>query len=478
MDNTIFISQNNFSKDKPFQLEFRQLKEYFNFRRRFKTDKIDTNKQGITFPRDYSLIDKNWLNKWKESVGYNNFVSFDFNREVKDSDYNTFINNCLPANKNEIKLSPLDNSNIYNSQGEINPLAEFIIIDKKCQEVFGESRQNMAYNIIEKPVPLTFFNDKIILHINNNTKLFCFRDDITNKDMEIIIIFKEQGNIEQILNDINQTNFKYWLKDKSFQMDGPDELEVEEQGWKMKIINKNLKLNLRLTQNKVVIDNQFKSFEIPEDLKAEMQTKVLEIHKKTGIIKEKNINIKKYNYVNNNKNNQEPVYNTFNNNAQNNNFNNNNYNNNYIPPFNNIQNNQNQFNNNFNNNQFNNMNYNSNNYNGLNYPMNMNNFNNMNYQNPMNNLANMNNFNNNNNFNMNNIYQQNTPYPMDMQMQMQNMNNINYNQNMQMPQMNQINMNFQNPNNMMIQSNPNFPNLELRNNSSSQDFNRNKDNNN
>ena len=474
MDNTIFISQNNFSKDKPFQLEFRQLKEYFNFRRRFKTDKIDTNKQGITFPQDYYLIDKNWLNKWKEFVGYNNFVSFDFNREVKDSDYNTFIKNCLPANKNEIKLSPLDNSNIYNSQGEINPLAEFIIIDKKCQEVFGESRQNMAYNIIEKPVPLTFFNDKIIIHINNNTKLFCFRDDMTNKDMEIIIIFTEQGNNAQIYPYICKENLKYWLKDKGFQMDGPDELEVEEQGCKMKIINKNLKLNLRLAQNKVVIDNQFKSFEIPNDLKAEMQTKVLEIYKKTGIVKEKiNTNIKSNNYVNNNKNNQNPVLNTFNNNAQNNNFNNNNYNNNYTPQFNNNQNNQNQFNINFNNNQFNNMNYNFNKFNGMNNPMNMNNFNNMNYQNGMNNLSNMNNFNNNNNFNMNNnIYQPNTPCQMNMQMQMgmQNMNNINYNPNMQMLQMNQINMNYQNSNNRMVQCNPNFLNLGLGKNNSSPNF--------
>ena len=36
------------SNDMPFQLEFRQLKEYFNFRRKFKSDKYDTSKQNIT----------------------------------------------------------------------------------------------------------------------------------------------------------------------------------------------------------------------------------------------------------------------------------------------------------------------------------------------------------------------------------------------------------------------------------------------
>ena len=254
MNNFIF-SQNNLLKDKPFDLEFRQLKTYFNFRRKFKADKNNINNQGIIFFNEYYLINKIWLHKWKEFVGYNKFSSFNINRDANDNDYELF-RDMLPYNKNEITLPPLDNSNIYNNKGEINPLAEFIIIDKKCQEVFGESRQNMEYNIIEKSVPLAFFNDKIILHINNNTKLFCFRDDITKKDMEIIIIFQEQGNIHQILSDINKTNFRYWLKDKGFQMDGPDELDIEEQGCKMKIINKKLILQFGFVKKNMGINSQ------------------------------------------------------------------------------------------------------------------------------------------------------------------------------------------------------------------------------
>ena len=39
MENTIYIGHQLFLKEKPFYLEFKQLKEYYNFRRKFKADK-------------------------------------------------------------------------------------------------------------------------------------------------------------------------------------------------------------------------------------------------------------------------------------------------------------------------------------------------------------------------------------------------------------------------------------------------------
>ena len=531
---TIFPFYTYVSKDKPFELEFRQLKEYFNFRRQFKQEKLDTSKYGKIIPNEYYLIDKTWLNKWKEFVGYNKLSSFNINRDLNDKDYDILFKPNLPKNINEIKLLPLDNSNIYNEKGEINPLAEFIIINKKCQEVFGESRQNISYNIIEKPVPLTFSKDKIILHINNITKLFCFRVDNTNntkKDMEIIINFDNQKNANKILSFIEKTDFKFWLKDKSCQIDGPDELDIEEEGCKMRVINKNVKLRLKFDRNKVAIDNQIKSFGIPDDLKAEIQTKMLDIYKQTGIIKESQKNAtKKYecinkknktiknpiyynvksntqfnnvsnnnintqqnynniqnhinpfissqnqydsNQITNNVNNNQFTNNTnnnkqFNNNANNNQFTNNTNNNNQFN--NNANNNQftnntnnNQFNNNANNNQFNNMNYEQNNYNNMANPANMNNVNNVN-----NNIY-PNNYNNNciNNFNMNMFQQNQMNIPMQMQMGIQSMNNINMNPNMQMFGINQFNMCSQNPNNMM---NLSMPNLDVRNQNSAPNF--------
>ena len=60
MDNTtIYLGQNPLTKNTPYRLEFLQLKEYFNFRRKFKTDKVDKSKQGKIIQNQYYLIDKN-----------------------------------------------------------------------------------------------------------------------------------------------------------------------------------------------------------------------------------------------------------------------------------------------------------------------------------------------------------------------------------------------------------------------------------
>ena len=294
MEKSIYPFQNYIvSKDKPFQSEFRQLKEYFNFRRKFKKDRNDKSKQNQIIQNEYYLIDKNWLNKWKELVKYNEFSAFNINRDVNDNDYNIFETN-LPSNINELKLSPLDNSNIYNDKGVINPLAEFIIIDKKCQQVFEETRQNIQYNALEVPVPLTFTKNFILLHINNNTKLFCFRDEHTKKDMEIIIQFKWEIDLGKILVEMEQAGgIKYWLKDKNFNMEGPDELDIHG----MKLINKNLKLKLGLIKNKVSIDNHSKCFVIPNDFREKLQTKATEIYSETGLLKLRDIKKKIHNLI-------------------------------------------------------------------------------------------------------------------------------------------------------------------------------------
>ena len=146
MDNTtIYLGQNPLTKNTPYRLEFLQLKEYFNFRRKFKTDKVDKSKQGKIIQNQYYLIDKNWLLAWKEIVGYQKFHNFNLNRYALDSDYNTF-KLCLPPNINLLRIAPLDNSKIYNQKGEINPLAEFIAVNKECLDIFAESRQNKTVN--------------------------------------------------------------------------------------------------------------------------------------------------------------------------------------------------------------------------------------------------------------------------------------------------------------------------------------------
>ena len=139
---TIFLAQSNIKSNKPYYLEFQQLKEYYNFQRRLKKDKIDINKQNKWIRNEYYLIDKNWLNKWKEFVKYEDFNKKDLNRDMNDNDYTEF-KDCISENKKDLILSPLDNSDIYLKNGEINLMADFIIIDKKCRDLFMKTRLNM-----------------------------------------------------------------------------------------------------------------------------------------------------------------------------------------------------------------------------------------------------------------------------------------------------------------------------------------------
>ena len=288
MDNTIFPTlkeDKKDNKDKKYFLEFRQLKEYYNFHRKFKANMTDEKMIGKIFQNDYYLIDKNWLNKWKECVGYNDISQIKKDRDIDDDDYELFIK-LLPKNIKDIRLFPLDNSNIYSNNEDINPLSEFIIINKACHDVFKESRKNMNYEKKERALPLQFLKNKIILNVNVNTRIIYFKNE-KNVDEEIIIIFLKNDYKNQILQEIEKTdNFKYWLKDKSFDLDVLDELEIE--GFGYKIINKKLKLKNKNNVNRVnigtVVSNTtligFK-YNLPDNLKKQIESQKYQIYAKT-----------------------------------------------------------------------------------------------------------------------------------------------------------------------------------------------------
>ena len=103
-----------------------------------------------------------------------------------------------------------------------------------------------------------FTNDKIILYINKFTRVICYRDEQTKKDIEIIIIFKNDLNIDNIFEDIKKSKIKEWLENRNFYSYGPDELNIEEKHCQIKLINKNLKLiNARNFNQHNHINNNF-----------------------------------------------------------------------------------------------------------------------------------------------------------------------------------------------------------------------------
>ena len=56
----------------PFLLQFKQLKYYYNHRKKFKKllQENNLNPSRNIVQNIYCLIDKDWLKKWKKHVGY------------------------------------------------------------------------------------------------------------------------------------------------------------------------------------------------------------------------------------------------------------------------------------------------------------------------------------------------------------------------------------------------------------------------
>jgi hypothetical protein len=65
-------------KKHPFLLQFKQLKYYYNHRKKFKnylsqeyaSQENELNPSRNIVQNIYSLIDRKWLKKWKKYVGY------------------------------------------------------------------------------------------------------------------------------------------------------------------------------------------------------------------------------------------------------------------------------------------------------------------------------------------------------------------------------------------------------------------------
>ena len=336
----------------------------------------------------------------------------------------------------------------------------------------------MEYNIREKSVPLTFLEGKIILRINNNIRDILFQNDVKSDNEEIVIIFLEDKNKDKILKDIFNEDFKVWLNNRFFDLDSLDELEMEEKGCKIKIINKKLKLkHSKLIRNSIkpntVVSNTtligFK-YGLTKELNNIILSKVQEDLSKT--MKGENLENVQQKETSQKKDtnklrgpNPRRINNDYNPNQNNNNF---------IQqiPNQNIQQNL-QFNGN---NQFNNMNNNFNNNNYNIYPQNnygqINSQNNYGQMNPQNNYGQMN---LQNNYGQMNLHMNMNSNPIMMpnikinQMTPMNMNQFQMNQmQMNQMQMNQFQMNpFQmnqmqiNPMQMMNNMNFNFNNNNM-----------------
>ena len=109
--------------NRPFLLQFKQLKYYYNLTKHFKNkvslgyfskedDKYGFN-QSHNIKNMYCLIDRKWLKKWKKHVGYkeikNKIKEDKIERDLNNNDYK-WISEIIDKNYKENFLNPLDNS--------------------------------------------------------------------------------------------------------------------------------------------------------------------------------------------------------------------------------------------------------------------------------------------------------------------------------------------------------------------------------
>ena len=114
-----------------------QLISYFNFRKKFKSALYSQNLYNIQKGQIY-LIDKEWLNKWKESIGYsqvkNCYRANNYNRDLNEADFQ-WIQKIIKENSKNI-VPPFDNQKIFDNNNNLNIFFLFFIVNKKYYDLF------------------------------------------------------------------------------------------------------------------------------------------------------------------------------------------------------------------------------------------------------------------------------------------------------------------------------------------------------
>ena len=258
----------------PFLLQFKQLKYYYNQRKKFKNilskglNPQENNSNVVE--NEYCLIDKMWLKKWKKHVGYkeikNKIKENKIERDLDNNDYK-WIAGIIDKNYKENYLNPLDNNTIYKDNG-INPLADFEVIHKESLNLFKIISESSDKNINEMKYPITFFKDKYIIDLNNDMLFIAFKTVNSKKYNEIIGEFVEtkeknnlgknqneeiEGNKNKIIGDCINKDINLFLKEINFNF-SEIEQEIKIYNCKIKIYNKTLlkKIEKKKMENSVL----------------------------------------------------------------------------------------------------------------------------------------------------------------------------------------------------------------------------------
>ena len=230
----------NYLNIKKYKSQFTQLKEYYNFRNRFHQtlSHIKTDKNLIG--NKCYLIDKNWLEQWKEYVGYNEIRSLHLRRDIEDDDYG-FVEPYIEKYAKKSQLPPFNTENIFQN-GEVNPLSEFSIIDEECFEKFFSGKCKDIKK--DKSFTMIFIKNKLIINLTKDSFIIMFEENKTNTIFELLFITEEKDK-NDILEKIKTKDMKDWLKKINFDVNITGEIELFQYNCTFKIINKNFKIKYK-----------------------------------------------------------------------------------------------------------------------------------------------------------------------------------------------------------------------------------------
>jgi hypothetical protein len=247
--NQIYNIQNQ-PNIKPHSLQFKQLIAFYNFKKKLNEDlsKEVSIQNNQIIPNEINnkmyLIDKNWIQKWKKHVGYEKVkekcIKYNLNnRELNDSDYN-WIEPIINKHSTNILLSPLDNINLFNNN-EINPLADFIVVDENCYKLFTIGSKNENNELMNKFFKIKIYKEKFILIINEKIFLLIFKENISKQYFELLIIFQDKcQNINKVLLDIEKYDINELVKKINIDLTSEMKKSINKYGYIFEIINKTL----------------------------------------------------------------------------------------------------------------------------------------------------------------------------------------------------------------------------------------------
>ena len=295
-------------------LLIQQLKEYINFRNNVKILVKKGNDKFIQ--NEYYLIDRQWIKKWKKYIGYEEIMKSIKGKNVGDNDLLPILP-FIQQKINENQYPQLNNSILYIGD-EINPLADFLIINKNCYYLFFPNDENKIYKIYEKCYPIKFSKGKIILILSAKIFSIFFKDIKYGFHNEILFFFeKENPNKTRIIKELQTINIEDWLLKYNFDLDSQEELEIVVYNCQIKLVNKSLILfkkkikddniynsqydinsfnDLKLEKLKTKNDNIIKNLENEKinliNQISSFNEKLDEIYKENNSIKEENQKIK------------------------------------------------------------------------------------------------------------------------------------------------------------------------------------------